>query len=129
MYELNRLVKSMFESETEELTRREILAISLLEYSRKLSVSLGMWQLMNIEIVVQKTIKIDKKSITKIDFLALPFDVLRIISDRKIASLLLEIGETKVLQLILEERYSELIDFSYKILRISLKKQSDISEY
>lgn len=121
MYELNKLVKTMFEAETEQLTRREILAISLIEYSRKLSVSLGMWQLMNIEVVIQYK--------SNIDFLTLPYNVMRIISDRQIASLLSEIGETKVLQLILEERYSELTDLSYKILRTSLKNKKEISSY
>lgn len=121
MYELNRLVKAMFKAKTEHLTRKEILAISLIEYSRKLSVSLGMWQLMNIEVVVRKN--------DNIDYLTLPYDVMRIISDRKIASLLSEIGETKILQLILEERFSELTDLGYKILRTSLKNKKEISSY
>lgn len=120
MYELNKLVRTMFENEPEQLTRKEILAISLIEYSRKLSVALGMWQLMNIEVIVQKK--------DNIDYLTLPYDVMRIISDRKIANLLSEIGEIKVLQLILEERFSELTNLGYKILRTSLKnkKESDI---
>lgn len=121
MYELNRLVKAMFEAENKEFTRKEILAISLIEYSRKLSVSLGMWMLMNIEVVVQ--------SKDNVDFFNLPYDVMRIISDRKIAGLLSDIGETQVFKLILDQKYSELVDLIYKILRTSLKKQYDITKY
>lgn len=116
MYELNRLVKAMFEASTleEQRTKREILAISIIEYAAKIPVMLGYWTSMNIEVVI--------KTRDNIDFFSLPFEVVKIISNRNIAALLSEIGETKILNLILDQKYSVLVELSYKILRVALKK-------
>ncbi len=123
MFELNRLVKAMFEASTfqEQRTKREILAISLIEYASKIPVMLGYWTSMNIEVVT--------KTRDNIDFFSLPFEVVQIISNRNIAALLSDIGETMILNLVLDQRYQELIDLSYKILRVALKKESDKSKY
>lgn len=122
MYELNRLVKSMFEASTleEQRTKREILAISIIEYAAKIPVMLGYWTSMNIEVVI--------KTRDNIDFFSLPFEVVKIISNRNIAILLSEIGETKILNLILDQKYSELVELSYKILRVTLKKDDGKSK-
>jgi len=122
MFELNRIIKSIYGSGLydDQTSKREILATSIIEYARKVNVFLGKWTSMNIEIII--------KSEDNIDFLSLPFDVINIISDRDIANLLGEIGETEVLKLILDQKFSELIDWAYKILRISFKKPENISK-
>lgn len=122
MFELNQIVKAIYGSGTidNQNSKREILATSIIEYARKVNTFLGKWISMNIEIVV--------KSKDNIDFFSLPFDVINIISDRYIANLLGEIGETEILKLILDRKFSELIDWAYKILRISIKKPENISK-
>jgi CRISPR-associated protein Cst1 len=114
MYELNLLVKSIYGQKNEiEIPIRDILAISLIEYSRKLTVALSHWLTLNIEIVVRTD--------DKIDFFSLPSEVAKLITDREIAALLTSIGESLVLKIILNQNYGELIDLGYKILRIGLK--------
>jgi len=115
MYELNRLAKAMVNSDQEGLNQKNILAISLIEYSRKIAVSLGNWTLMNIEIVVKRD--------DKIDFFSLPLEVMQIISNREIANMISAIGETKILTFILNQNYEKLISLANQILRISLKSE------
>lgn len=121
MYELNNLVQAMYATDSNLKTKREILAISLIEYSRRLSLTLGQWTQLNTEIVI----------ITgdNIDFFSLPYNVVRIITDRKIANLLVEIGDTNILRLVLDEKYPELIDLGYKILRISLINNDEFKKF
>lgn len=122
MYELNRIVKAMYETKSLEgqRTKREILATSVIDYASKISVTLGYWTSMNIEVVTKTK---------SIDFFSLPYDVINIISNKNIAILLSEIGETYILNLILDQRYSELVDFSYKILRLLLKNENEKTKY
>ncbi len=61
MYELNKLVKQVYgsSSEFESRTKREILAVTLIEYMNKINTTLGIWSQMNIEIVTKKDDVID----------------------------------------------------------------------
>jgi CRISPR-associated protein Cst1 len=130
MYELNKLVKELSKIDykfTKELlvkelskidykSTKELLAMSVIEYSLKINAILGNWLLMNIEIVA-----IDKKN--NIEFINIPYNVLRIISNKKIAALLNDIGEFKILNIVLNEKYSELVEIAYRIMRIALKSK------
>ncbi|MDH7604550.1 MAG: hypothetical protein QHH13_06595 [Melioribacter sp.] len=122
MFELNKIVKETYGSLNSEEARnkREILATSVIEYSRKLQSTIGLWSGMNIEIVI--------KSKKGIDFFSLPYDTIKIISDRKIASALSDLGEFRILNNILDKNYSQLIDISYKLIRIGLKNYNDRSK-
>lgn len=111
MYELNKLIKEL--SKTDYKSTKELLAMSVIEYSLKINTILGNWLLMNIEIVA-----IDKKN--NIEFINIPYNVLRIISNKKIAALLSDIGEFKILNIVLNEKYSELVEIAYRILRMSI---------
>lgn len=119
MYELNKLVKEIFgKSDKEGLKKREILAMSVIEYSRRIQTTLAQWTEMNIEIVT--------KSNDRIDFYSLPYEIVQIISDRKIAGLLSDIREFSILNLVLDGRFNELLDIAHTLIRIGTKgKQND----
>lgn len=119
MYELNKLVKETYgaRSSEESKSKREILATSVIEYSRKITSTLGLWTEMNIEIVTR----------TKegIDFFSLPYEIIKIISDRNIAALLSELGEFKILNKVLDQNFSDLTEIAYLLLRESTKDFND----
>ena len=118
MYEMNRLVKEIFgKEETQGNQKREILAMSVIEYSRRLNASLGMWNQMNLEIIV--------KSREGIDTFSLPYQTVNLISDRKIASLLSQIGEFSILNTVLNNEEHKLIDIGHKLIRIGLKSYQE----
>ena len=120
MYELNKIVKEAFGSSNNEeaSSKREILATSVIEYSRKLQSTIGLWTGMNIEIVT--------KSKEGVDFFSLPYDTIKIISDRKIASALSDLGEFRILDIVLNRKYSQLTEIAYKLLRETTKtKRND----
>lgn len=118
MYEMNKLVKELFGKEdTPGKQKRELLAMSVIEYSRRLNASLGMWNMMTLEIIV--------KSRDGIDSFSLPYETVNLISDRKIASLLSEIGEFSILNIVLNGENNKLIDIGHKLIRIGIKSYQD----
>ncbi|MHB8338535.1 MAG: hypothetical protein ACYDEE_14060, partial [Ignavibacteriaceae bacterium] len=91
MYELNKLIIETYGNRNKDEARdkREILATSVIEYSRKIKNTLGFWTEMNIEIVSKLKIKNEKGQWDdRIEYYSLPSDVIKIISDRGIASIL-----------------------------------------
>jgi len=118
MYEMNKLVKELFGKEKlSGKQKREILAMSVIEYSRRLNVSLGMWNQMNLEIII--------KSREGIDSYSLPYHIVNLISDRKIASLISEIGEFSVLNIVLNGEEKKVIEIGNKLIKIGLKPYQD----
>ncbi len=116
MYELNRLVKELFgKEEISSKQKREILAMSVIEYARRIQTTLAQWVGMNIEIVI--------KSSDGIDFYSLPYETVQLISDRKIASLLSDIGEFSILNTVLDGRFDELVEIAEKIIKIKIKSE------
>lgn len=115
MYELNKVLKESYgKTNKEELySKREMLAMTVIEQSNKIKSTLGMWTGMNIEIVTKKR--------DEIEFFSLPYEIIKIISDRNIAALLSELGEFRILNMILNKNFSSLIDFAYKLIRVSTK--------
>lgn len=121
MYELNRLIKNLYGQDNEgNAPIRELLATSIIEYSRKLTTVLSKWLTANIEIVIRNG--------NQIDFFSLPAEVSNLISDRDIAALLASIGESNLLNLILDQKYTDLIEYGYRFLRIGLKEKSEINK-
>lgn len=116
MYELNKLINSSFEWSRDN-NHRSLLAMSVIEYCAKSNATLGLWSGMNIEIV---TITNDT-----IDYYSLPSNVTKLISNKRIATLLSDIGEFKILNLVLDQKYNELVEMAYRILRISMKNESN----
>lgn len=117
MYELNKIVKEMFGKEATGNQKREILAMSVIEYARRVQTTLGQWAAMNIEIVM--------KSGNIIDFYILPYETIQLISDRKIAALLSDIGEFSILNAVLDGKEKELLDLAYHFVQISFKGEKN----
>ncbi len=121
MYYLNKFVREIFGIKSNKKTddKREILAISLIEYILRFQSTLNKWIKMNIEIVIRKG--------DHIEFFSLPYQIINLLSDRKIASILSQIGEFIILNKFLNGKLSELIDLGYKFLKISLKPYNERS--
>ncbi len=119
MYYLNKFVQTTFSGSdlSDYKQKRQLLAISIIDYSIKVTSLLGTWTAMNIEIV--------SKYRNKIEFFSLPYETVQLISDRSIAALLSEIGEFKILNLVLDRTYSKLLELGYRLLRIALKSIND----
>lgn len=125
MYELNKLINSSFEWNKDK-NSKSLLAMSVIEYCAKSNVTLGLWSGMNLEIIaVTKKIKENDKFEDIIEYSTLPYTVIQLISNKRIAALLSDIGEFKILNLILNENYKELVEIAYRILKISMKENDD----
>lgn len=121
IYQLNKFLRETFSSKLGQLRdRREILAMSVIEYALKSKRTLGFWTAMNIEIVNRYRMKRDNRWVEKVEFFSLSYDVLQLISDRYIAAQLSEIGEFKILNLVLNQEHSKLIQLGYRLLKIAL---------
>jgi len=127
MWHLNRLVREMFGSNNANpaFDKRHILAMSIIEYAAKIQSLFGAWMMMNIEIVIREKYLIREKGKKKIEydisFFSLPYEVVQLLSDKHIASLLSRIGEFSILNLVLDQDYERLIETGYRLLRIGLK--------
>lgn len=122
MYYLNKFAREAFgvSSSAEARTKREILAMSVIEYATKIQTTLGVWTGMNIEVVSRQG--------DKIEFFGLPYEVIQLLADRRIASLLSQIGEFSILNLVLGQDFSRLMELGYRLLRIGLKPYAERGE-
>ncbi len=117
MYHLNNFVNSSFSREKNK-DNKSLLAMSVIDYCSKSNSTLGIWGGMNIEII----------AITRdnsIEYYSLPYSVVEIISNKRISTLLSDIGEFKILNLVIDEKYNELVEVAYRILKISMKEDSN----
>jgi len=125
MYELNKLARELHRSGSteEQISRRNIIAMSVIEYALRTKTNLGVWTGMNLEVVTRRG--------SHVEFFNLPYQVINLISSRQIAAMLSEIGEFSVLNLILNEEYSKLIEVGYRFLResISDRRSAYINEW
>jgi len=125
MYYLNKFAREVFGalSSEEMRNKRNILAMSVIEYATKIHVTLGVWTGMNIEVVHKQTFynPNTEKLETKIEFFSLPYKVIQMLSDRRIAGLLSQIGEFSILNCVLAQDFSRLMEMGYRLLRIGLK--------
>lgn len=122
MYYLNKFAREAFgaTSLAEARAKREILAMSVIEYATKIQTTLGVWTGMNIEVVSRRG--------DKIEFFSLPYEVIQLLADRRIASLLSHIGEFSILNLVLDQNFSRLMELGYRLLRIGLKPSGEWGE-
>lgn len=121
MYELNKLVNNSF-AWSRDNDNKSLLAMSVIEYCAKSNATLGLWSGMNIEIIaITKKIKEDGKYDDIIEYYSLPSGVIQLISNKRIAELLSDIGEFKILNMVLDEKYNSLVELAYGILKISMK--------
>ncbi|MGB9761852.1 MAG: Cas8a1 family CRISPR/Cas system-associated protein [Caldimicrobium thiodismutans] len=115
MWYLNKFAREIFSSASSEemRTKRSLLAMSVIEYATKIKTALGVWTGMNIEVVSKRS--------DQIEFFSLPYEVIQLLSDRRIASILSEIGEFEILNRVLDQDFSHLMEVGYLFLRIGLK--------
>jgi len=115
MYHLNKFLNSSISgsNKVEHKNKRALLAMSVIEYASKTNSLLGQWSGMNIEIISRK----DKE----IEFFSLPYETVQLISNKQISGLLSNIGEFKILNIVLDSRFKQLVDLGYQLLRIALK--------
>ena len=122
MYYLNKFIAQTFSAKNSIDTqqKRTILAMSVIEYSIKTKATIGIWASMNIEIVSKHVLKRDNKWSEKIEFYSIPSETIQLISDRQITEVLSDIGEFKILNLVLNQDYSRLVETGYRLLRESM---------
>jgi CRISPR-associated protein Cst1 len=122
MYYLNKFAREVFGalSAEEMRSKRNILAMSVIEYATKVQATLGVWTGMNIEVVSRRG--------SQIEFFSLPYEVVQLLSDRRIAGLLSQIGEFSILNRVLAQDFSRLMETGYRLLRIGLKPYGERGE-
>ena len=127
IWDLNNFVQEILKK-SQEYEIRKILGSSLLQWAIKRRTLLGAWSIMNVEVIVKRWHKEEKKWI--IDYFDLPYDVTRILLDHEIASLIERIAEEKIFDLILRGKFSEIEKANYFVLRtiLKLKNKDKISE-
>lgn len=121
MWYLNHLFREVYGRDG-TTSFREILGLSLMELALRLQVHLGVWTEMNVEVVIRRRDPGSNRE--AIDFFSLPYEVVQLLLDRKIAHLLSEIGETSVLRMVLDGRFGEILEAGERLLCIALKGDS-----
>ncbi|HOQ50817.1 MAG TPA: Cas8a1 family CRISPR/Cas system-associated protein [Candidatus Atribacteria bacterium] len=116
MWYLNKYAREVYEKEKLKTTK-EILGISLIEAVLKFHIQLGKWTMMNIEVV--------SKSGSTIDFFSLPYEIVLLLSDNNIASLLDDVGEFSVLNLVLDGNFRGILELAERIFKIALKPEKE----
>ncbi|WP_238524959.1 type I-B CRISPR-associated protein Cas8b1/Cst1 [Caldicellulosiruptor owensensis] len=119
MWYLNKYLQTVYEKE-KIATTKELLGMSIIEMALKVNVQLGKWNMMNIEIVT--------KSNGKVDFFSMPYEITVLLSNHEVASLLNDIGELKVLNLILNSDFIKVLELAERIFKIALKPEKERSE-
>lgn len=120
MWHLNRYVKEVYGREKIEVIR-ELLGMSIIELSLKFHIQLGKWTMMNIEVVNQYR----EGNNDKIEFFSLPYETILLLLDRNIASLINDVGEINVLNLVLDGKYREILDFGERVFKVGIKNKND----
>lgn len=112
MYELNTLLEKLVDKENAPY--KSLLAMSVIELSVKTKAMMNSWASMDIEIVAIKRSGV-------IEFISLPYETICIISNKRIAELLSSIGEFKVLNMVIDNKWNDLVELGYRILKIAMK--------
>ena len=82
--------------------------------------------MMNVEVVNRYKTIIDRTTkIDKIDFFSLPYEIVLLLSDNEIASLLDDIGEFSVLNLVLDGNFRRILELAERIFKIALKPEKE----
>jgi hypothetical protein len=111
IYHLNKLVQRSFAGSTgvDSKKIREILATSVIEFATRMQTTFGIWTGMNIEVITKRG--------NQVEYFSLPYHVIKLISNRQVSALLSDIGEFRVLNLVINEEYSKLTEVGYRLLR------------
>ncbi|GLI52447.1 type I-B CRISPR-associated protein Cas8b1/Cst1 [Thermodesulfovibrio yellowstonii] len=111
MWYLNKFAEKVL-SKSKQYELRKILALSLMEFAQKVSMTLGAWSMMNIDMIVKQG--------TKIDYFSLPYELSCILLQKEIANLISETNEPFILENILKGNFSYLLNLLHRIMRYSV---------
>ncbi len=112
MWYLNRYAREIYGRE--EVKRvRHLFGMSVIKIALRYNRELSRWTAMNIEVVI--------KHGKEVSFFSVPYRVVKLLTDRKVASVLTEIKELSVLDKILDQKFEDLINIGEKILRLGFK--------
>lgn len=111
MEHLNKLLRQSLGSSTSTDSKkiRELLASSIIEFTTRMQTTLGIWTGMNIEVITKRD--------DQVEYFSLPYQVVNLISNRQVSAMLSDIGEFRLLNLVLNEEYSKLTEVGYRLLR------------
>ena len=117
-YYLNDLAKHLLSVYDQSVVpKKQLLAMSLVEYIARISVLLGQWAAMNIELISLKN--------GEIEYYSLPNDVVQLISNRQVAAQIRDIGEFSILNMIINRDFGKLVNVAGKLLQESIKDKPD----
>ncbi len=118
MWYLNRYAREIYGREKAKRVE-QILGMSLIEMTLRLNRELSRWTAMNIEVVLKRG--------DEINFFSLPYEVVRIITNRKVASLLSRINRYDVLNLVLKGDFEGILRMGERMLRerMNLKDEKE----
>jgi len=109
MWYLNKFVREVASKETDA---RKLFGLSLMQWAIRINQTLGAWTMANIEVI--------RKKGSIIDHFELSPDVVGILMDNTVAWILTSLGQWKLLELVMRERWSELLIATYCAVRASL---------
>lgn len=112
MYELNKIVSTL--AGRDNTSYKNLLAMSVIEFSVRTNVMLHTWASMDVEIVAVKRNGL-------IEFISLPYQTIKLLSNKKIAELLRSIGEFQILNMVIENDWKGLVELGYRLLKIAMK--------
>jgi len=114
MWHLNKYAKELYGAGKVEGVK-ELFGMSLIELALKLNLQLGKWTMMNIEVVIKHK---DKKD--KLEFFFIPHEIVVLLLDKSVASLLFDIGRTEVLSWFLDGEFDKILNEGEKLFRKAL---------
>ena len=117
MWHLNQYARSVLRRSQDV---RQILGLSLIEFTIRQQVTLHRWALQNIEIVVRAR--------GSLEFIQLPAETVQVLTNRRVAQQLNRIGELKILQLVLENKIDQLLEIGQVLLRLAMKDKIEDTE-
>ena len=117
MWHLNQYARSILHWTQDT---RQILGLSLIEFTIRQQVTLHRWALQNIEIVVRAR--------GSLEFIQLPAETVQVLTNRRVAQQLNRIGELKILQLVLENKIDQLLEIGQALLRLAMKDKIEDTE-
>jgi CRISPR-associated protein Cst1 len=117
MWYLNKSTEVLFSTNN----LKEILGIRLIKLSQKINKALGVWSLMNIEMII--------KSEKEINYYFLSPNISALLLNNNIASLITKANEQLILNMVLEEKFDELLELNYRLIRyISTTNKEKLDE-
>lgn len=122
MYELNMIINTSFKGSRIN-NKRQLLAMGVIEFAIKTKTLLGKWSSYNIEIVsIEKKMKDDGMFKDVIEYYSISHEATRLLTNKRIANTLNEIGEFKILNLLLDLKFTVIAEIAYRILKLSTKE-------